>query len=86
LGRFAAASPYHAETETWLRLVLVALAPAALAYAAWHLTRPRPPAVELATIARGTVKACRRARLAPVAGGQIVKLWVKENASSCPTP
>jgi HlyD family secretion protein len=26
----------------------------------------------------GTVKACRRAKLAPVLGGQIVKLWVKE--------
>ncbi|MGZ9059847.1 MAG: efflux RND transporter periplasmic adaptor subunit, partial [Burkholderiaceae bacterium] len=26
----------------------------------------------------GSVKACRRARLAPAAGGQIVKLWVKE--------
>jgi HlyD family secretion protein len=26
----------------------------------------------------GTIKACRRAKLAPAAGGQIVKLWVKE--------
>jgi HlyD family secretion protein len=26
----------------------------------------------------GTIKACRRAKLAPGAGGQIVKLWVKE--------
>ena len=76
--------------KTWLRLVLVVLAVAALAYAGWFLTRPKPPEVELATIARGpveatvvntragTVKACRRAKLAPVAGGQIVKLWVKE--------
>jgi len=76
--------------KTWLRLVVVVLAVAALAYAGWHFTRPQPPAVELATIARGaveatvvntragTVKACRRAKLAPVAGGQIVKLWVKE--------
>src|SRR5512139_2958964 len=76
--------------KTWLRLVLVVLAVAALAYAGWLLTRPKPPEVELATVARGpveatvvntragTVKACRRARLAPVAGGQIVKLWVKE--------
>src|SRR5512139_2698012 len=76
--------------KTWLRLVLVVLAVAALAYAGWFLTRPKPPEVELATVARGpveatvvntragTVKACRRARLAPVAGGQIVKLWVKE--------
>jgi HlyD family secretion protein len=76
--------------KTWLRLVLVVLAIAVLAYAIWHFTRPAPPEVELATIARGpvestvvntragTVKACRRAKLAPVLGGQIVKLWVKE--------
>lgn len=76
--------------KSWLRLVIVVLAIVALAYAGWHFTRPPPPEVELATIARGTVestvvntragtvKACRRARLAPVAGGQIVKRWVKE--------
>jgi HlyD family secretion protein len=76
--------------KTWLRLVIIVLAVAVVAYAGWHFTRPKPPTVELATIARGTVestvvntragtvKACRRARLAPVAGGQIVKLWVKE--------
>lgn len=76
--------------KSWLRLIIIVLAVAALAYAGWHFTRPQPPAVELATIARGTVestvvntragtvKACRRAKLAPVAGGQIVKLWVKE--------
>jgi len=76
--------------KTWLRLVVVVLMGTALAYAGWHFTRPAPPDVELATIARGavestvvntragTVKACRRAKLAPVAGGQIVKLWVKE--------
>jgi len=76
--------------KTWLRLVLIGLTVAALAFAGWHFTRPQPPEVELATIARGTVestvvntragtiKACRRAKLAPAAGGQIVKLWVKE--------
>jgi HlyD family secretion protein len=76
--------------KTWFRLVLIILIVAALAYAGWHFTRPQPPEVELATIARGTVeatvvntragtvKACRRARLAPASGGQIVKLWVKE--------
>lgn len=76
--------------KTWLRLVVIVLIGAALAYAGWHFTRPKPPEVELATIARGTVeatvvntragtvKACRRAKLAPAAGGQIVKLWVKE--------
>ena len=78
------------KAKTWLRLVLIVLIGVALAYAGWHFTRPQPPEVELATIARGTVestvvntragtvKACRRARLAPVAGGQIVKLWVRE--------
>lgn len=76
--------------KTWLRFILIVLAVAALAYAGWRFTRPTPPTVELATIERGTVestvvntragtvKACRRAKLAPVAGGQIVKLWVKE--------
>jgi HlyD family secretion protein len=76
--------------KTWLRLVPIVSIGVALAYAGWHFTRPAPPTVELATIARGTVEstvvntragtvtACRRAKLAPVAGGQIVKLWVKE--------
>jgi HlyD family secretion protein len=85
--------PLHSimlKPKTWFRLVLFVLIGAALAYAGWHFTRPPPPEVELATIARGavestvvntragTIKACRRARLAPAAGGQIVKLWVKE--------
>lgn len=76
--------------KNWLRILVVLLAAIALAVLGWHFTRPEPPAVELATIARGTVeatvvntragtvKACRRARLAPVTGGQIVKRWVKE--------
>ena len=78
------------KSRTWLRLVLAVPIVAALGYAGWHFTRATPPEVELATIARGTVestvvntragtiKACRRAKLAPAAGGQIVKLWVKE--------
>ncbi|MDQ1314372.1 MAG: HlyD family secretion protein [Pseudomonadota bacterium] len=76
--------------KTWLRLLVAVSIGAALAYAGWRFTRPQPPEVELATIERGmveatvvntragTVKACRRAKLSPVAGGQIVKLWVKE--------
>lgn len=71
-------------------MAAVVLAGAALAYAGWHFSRPSPPEVELASIARGaveatvvntragTIKACRRARLAPAAGGQIVRLRVKE--------
>ena len=78
------------KTKTLIRLVLILLVAAALIYAGWHFTRPKPPEVELATLDRGTVestvvntragtiKACRRAKLAPGAGGQIVKLWVKE--------
>lgn len=78
------------KSKTWFKVLLFVLIAAALAYAVWHFTRPKPPEVELATIERGvveatvvntragTVKACRRAKLAPAAGGQIVKLWVKE--------
>ncbi|MHB1052918.1 MAG: efflux RND transporter periplasmic adaptor subunit [Thiobacillus sp.] len=76
--------------KTWFRLVVFVLIAAALAYAGWRYTQPKPPEVELATIGHGvvestvvntragTIKACRRAKLAPAAGGQIVKLWVKE--------
>ena len=80
------------ETKTRIlpRLLIAALILAGLGFAGWFATRPKPVEVELATIARGTVeatvvntragtiKACRRAKLAPAAGGQIVKLWVKE--------
>lgn len=78
------------KTKTLLRWAIVIVALAALGYGGWRYTRPKPIEVELATIARGpveatvvntragSVKACRRARLAPAAGGQIVKLWVKE--------
>ena len=78
------------KSRTWFKVFLFVLIAATLAYAGWHFTRPKPPEVELATIEHGvveatvvntragTVKACRRAKLAPAAGGQIVKLWVKE--------
>ena len=61
-----------------------------LAIAAWYFTRPAPIRVQLAKVERGmveatvsntragTVKACRRAKLAPPAGGQIDKLPVKK--------
>lgn len=61
-----------------------------IAYLGWQLSRKPPIEVELATVSYGTVeaivvntragtiKACRRAKLAPAAGGQIVKLLVKE--------
>src|SRR5574340_812248 len=61
-----------------------------LAVAAWYFTRPEPVRVQLAKVERGTVeatvsntragtvKACRRAKLAPPAGGQISRLLVKK--------
>ncbi|HEU0219620.1 MAG TPA: efflux RND transporter periplasmic adaptor subunit [Gallionella sp.] len=61
-----------------------------LAMAAWYFTRPEPVRVQLAKVERGTVeatvsntragtvKACRRAKLAPPAGGQIAHLLVKK--------
>ena len=61
-----------------------------LAVAAWYLTRPQPVRVQLVKVERGaveatvsntragTVKACRRAKLAPPVGGQIAHLLVKK--------
>ncbi len=69
-----------------LALVLVAV----LAAAGWYFTRPKPITVALAqvdlgrvenTVANtraGSVMACRRAKLAPPAGGRIDRLNVKE--------
>lgn len=73
-----------------LRYPILLLVVAALAYAGWYLSRSQPVEVEVATLARGAVEAtvvntragsvtaCRRAKLAPAAGGQIVKRFVKE--------
>ncbi len=61
-----------------------------LAAAIWYFTRPAPPSVQLVKVERGvveatvsntragTVKACRRAKLAPPAGGQISQMLVKK--------
>ena len=61
-----------------------------LAIAAWYFTRPAPLSVQLTQIGRGvveatvsntragTVKACRRAKLAAPSGGQIAHLLVKK--------
>ncbi|MBI5435791.1 MAG: efflux RND transporter periplasmic adaptor subunit [Nitrosomonadales bacterium] len=61
-----------------------------LALAAWYFTRPQPLPVVLWKVERGvveatvsntragTIKACRRAKLAPPAGGQISQLRVKK--------
>jgi HlyD family secretion protein len=61
-----------------------------LAATVWYFTRPAPLPVQLVKVERGmveatvantragTVKACRRAKLAPPAGGQIAHLQVKK--------
>lgn len=58
--------------------------------AVWYFTRPEPVRMQLARVERGTVeatvsntragsvKACRRAKLAPPIGGQIAQLRVKK--------
>ena len=70
-------------------LILLTLLAAAVA-GGWHATRPQPLEVLLASAETGlverivantragTVKACRRARLAPSVGGQIATLDVRE--------
>jgi len=72
------------------RLLVVAILLAVGGFALWHYTRPQAVAVSLRGVDRGrversvantragTVKACRRARLAPLAGGQIVAQPVHE--------
>ncbi len=72
------------------RLLVAAVLVAGLGYGLWRYSRPQPVAVALREVDRGrversvantragTVKACRRAKLAPLAGGQIVSQPVKE--------
>lgn len=72
------------------RLLIAALALIAIAVVIWYRSRPEPVPVVVAGIDRGrveqsvantragTVNACRRAKLAPAAGGQIVSLPVRE--------
>jgi HlyD family secretion protein len=72
------------------RLLLIVAALVAALAIGWFATRSEAPEVELAVVdsgpvettvvntRAGTIKACRRARLAPAAGGQIVRMWVKE--------
>ena len=73
-----------------LRLISLAIVVSAIALAGWYFTRPKPLEVELATIATGnveasivntragTIKSCQRSNLAPITGGQIAKIWIKE--------
>jgi HlyD family secretion protein len=72
------------------RFLLLALLAAGVAVAIWYATRPKPVMVVVAeadvgrvenTVANtraGSVAACRRAKLAPPAGGRIEKLNVRE--------
>ncbi len=76
-------------SKIWPRLLAVLIL-AALAYAAWQWSRPKPVAVLVATVdpgrventvantRAGSVSACRRAKLAPPLGGRIDKLAVRE--------
>jgi len=72
------------------RLLVLLVVTATVASAWWYLSRPEPVAVRVQTVEKGpveqtvantragTVKACRRARLAPSIGGQIATLSVHE--------
>jgi len=72
------------------RILIAALALIAIAVVIWYRTRPEPVPVVVGEVDRGrversvantragTVNACRRAKLAPPAGGQIVSLPVRE--------
>ncbi len=72
------------------RVLTLAVLAAGIAGAAWYFSRPKPVSVVIAPVDRGlversvantraaTVTACRRAKLAPLSGGQIAKLRVHE--------
>jgi len=69
----------------WILAILIAL----ISIVTWFITRPDPIEVDLATAEMGlvestvvntragTIKACRRAKLAPAAGGHIGQPLVK---------
>ncbi|MDE2388406.1 MAG: efflux RND transporter periplasmic adaptor subunit [Betaproteobacteria bacterium] len=73
-----------------LRFIGFAAIAAVIAFAGWYYTQPKPLEVESVIIATGnveatvvntragTIKSCQRSNLAPIAGGQIAKIWVKE--------
>ncbi len=72
------------------RILIILIAAASLASLVWYATRSKPISVVLKKVDRGsveaavsntragTVKPCRRAKLAPPAGGQIAKMLVKK--------
>jgi len=79
------------QSRPWLRRLLIAVViVAALAAIVWWVGRPKPVAVVLAEVGRGTVEAtiantragtveaCQRTKLSTIAGGRIEVLAVKE--------
>ena len=72
----------------WIAVVVLVAAATGI----WWLNRPQPSEVEVQEIGRGlvtqtvsntrvgTVKACRRAYLAPSSGGEVSSLNVREGA------
>jgi HlyD family secretion protein len=82
--------PSRDKRKTFLRYLPWLAGVVLLAIAAWYFTRPAPIPVKLVRVERGvveatvsntragTVKPCRRAKLAPTAGGQISRLLVKK--------
>jgi HlyD family secretion protein len=80
----------HEKRNTLIRYLPWLAGLVLLAIAVWHFTRPAPLSVQLTKVERGvveatvsntragTVKACRRAKLAATVGGQIEHLLVKK--------
>lgn len=73
-----------------IRLLIILILVGAAAWGFWSASQPKPIAVVLASVERGrveamvantragTVKACRRSKLAPATGGQVAELPVSE--------
>lgn len=73
-----------------MRTIVLTIIATAAVVVIWHYTRPQPLMVDLITVAKGnvestvintragTVKSCRRSNLAPISGGQIARIRIKE--------
>ena len=82
--------PQHSMRRLSLRSLIVIAVLIVLAVVAWYFMRSERPWVVLSKVGRGvveatvsntragTVKACRRARMSPPAGGQISRINVKK--------
>ena len=90
MGTVPGTRPASSRSRLVRRLLVAVALLAVLASVLWQYTRPQPVVVVLKEVDRGrversvantragTVSACRRAKLAPPAGGQIVALPVRE--------